>query len=354
MARNLDHIDSTGTGDDKRYNLWYVDRPRPESWRSHPWGLVPPACQTSTVSESETMTAGDAFRAAGGNFSLSLRPLFCPSNVDGEMTGLDYNRAVVRDDTGAVLGVVGDRYSLIGNDRIATLLDSSGFRPDSLAIMAGGAKGYAQMLVSSDAVRAGDTGLVASFLTAMWAHDGSGKLRLGRNRTGIVCINTYGHASTELDATGTAFRHSSGAHGKLSEAEKVMEAERAERSSWLDRARKMAEAKMSKLVAAEMLGKLYGESGQGRNAVADILDILDKADERTGVVGDGSAWDVFQALTFRDSHARTVKGATDNAGMADAVRRVKGSTDKVAEMWGMLDTFAQDSAPIYQTVSVLR
>ena len=351
MARNLDHIESDDQG---VYSLWYNARPRPESWRPHPWGLVSPQCATSTPEETETMTAVDAFRLARANFSLSLRPLYTPSNLDGEMTGLDYHKAIVRDDTGAPLSVVGDRYSIISNEAIANLLDSSGFRPDSVCVQANGAKGYAQMLVSTDSVRAGDTGLVASSLTAMWAHDGSAKLRMGKAKTFIVCSNTEAKAMAELDATGDAVRHDSGAERKLSGLAKTFETERATRTDWLDRARRMGEAKMTKLVTAEMLGKVYGETPQARNAIADILAILTAADIRTGVIGDGSSLDVYQAVTFRDSHGRTVKGATDNAGLADAVRRVKGSSDKVSEMWGMLDAYAQDSAPIYQTVSVLR
>ena len=344
MAKNRDHIEMR----DGRASLWYVDRKRPESWRPDPWGLRAPVAATSTEDEASRMTAADAFRAARADYPLSMSPII---HAGAEMDGY---RIVTRQDTGAGIAVVGDRYQTVDGGRIARALDASGFRPDSVAVLNGAVRGYAQMIAAEDSVRAGDTGKVASFLSAMWSHDGTSEIVIGETRTGVVCINTYSKMQRELRKSGKGIRHAGDVDGALLDLELELATEREHRTAFLDAARRMASVNLPKSRAADLLSATFGaESAQARNTVAEILSILDAANPSTGVIGDGSVWDVYQSVTFRDSHSRTVKGTASDPGMADAVRRLRGPSESVASIWDALASYSADAAPVYQTVSVL-
>lgn len=350
MAKNQDHIEMR----DGKASLAYVDDAK-RGWQRHPWGIRPPV--STEIPAGTVMTAAEMFRAARANFDVEMRDVFtlrAEPTANGKMARpVDGYRAVIRTDTDEPLAIVGGRYETVGNRAIAEMLDASGFRADSVAVLGRGEKGYAQMWAGEDSIRGDDTGRIASYLSVFWSHDGSSTVLVGRSRVGIVCANTYGHAKHEVKQKATEgsdsarnIRHVSGAEARLFDLADEMRAEAEARSAFLDSARRMASVQVPAGVATEMLDKAYGASRQAANVKAEILAILRGEDPTTGAIGDGSAWDVFQAATFLDSHNRTVKGLTGDQASADAVRRLRGPSDRTLSLFGALDAYAVDAAPV--------
>lgn len=327
-----------------RPSLWYVDRARPESWRRNPWGFAPGVAATSP--EGSRVTWDEAAKAARADFTVEKRPTFTvasQANANGKRAlRVPGSETVVRTSENGheetPLAVVTESYGLVQNREVLTLLEAVGFVPDSLAVLEGGSRLYAQSVLCDDQVRDGDTGKVRTFRTAMWSQ-GVGAILTGETMTGIVCINTYAKAKRDLDIK---IVHRKNASARVEEAAEKIAREVAERSVWLDTARRMAETKIDRAATSVALArsldteaKHVGDlSGVARGIVTDISAILRRADASTGVIGDGSLWDVFQAITFYASHERTVRGLDGAA--AEIARQVSPLPAFVTNAWDVL------------------
>lgn len=351
--------------------LCYVDRPRPESWRRNPWGFAPGGStpgkgQAATVAEGSTASWADFARLAGADWTVSARDVFTvreapDANGKRAIPCPDW-RMLTRDDTQTPLKAVTSSYGVVQTSEVLALLSAvPGFSPDSLAVLDGGRSFYAQSLLGDDQVRAGDTGIVRRFRTATWSH-GDGAVRSGETSVGIVCANTLAKARRDLDLM---IRHTSGAARRVAQAARRLEAEESERREWLDHARRLAEVKArdvlgplvpsdtsgaARLLAAAVSGTdvtptSYSDlHARSQGVVTDVLALMRRADPRTGVAGDGSLYDLFQAVTFYASHERTVRGLDGAA--AEVARYVDEQPAWVSSAWDAMVGVAADAAPV--------
>lgn len=354
------HVETRGN----RPSLFYVDRPRPESWRNNPWGypaggLTPSHGQAATVREGEPVTWDAAFRLGRLDFTVEARPLFttrlAPDANGKRAIPVPMARALVRAEDEAVIGYQSDTRALIQNAEVRACFEASGLTPDSAAVLDGGARLYAQALERTDEVRAGDTGRVATFLTFFWGHGAeTGAVIPGRTKVGIVCTNTYGHALASV-AGFERIAHRGNGSSKVAALARRLEREAEEQKAWLDTARRLAEtprAALGSVTVADLLTTaMVGEAAtyeaahaRTTNVVDEVARIMRRADPRTGVVGDGSLWDLFQAATYYTSHERTVRGVQNGA--AEVARRLNDTPAWVGATWDALAAVAADAAPV--------
>ena len=356
----MHHVETRPNGTPR---LFYVDRPRPESWRRNPWGfapggMTPRAGQAATVTDRDTVTWAEAFAAGGLDWTVSARPLYTtrthPDANGKRAIPVPMAQALVRDTDEAVVGYQSDTRALVQNGQVRACLDASRLAPDSCAVLDGGSRLYAQALENVDEVRAGDTGKVATFLTFFWGHGAeTGAVVPGRTKVGIVCTNTYGHARASVEGF-ERIAHRASAKGKLAALARQLEQEAAEQADWLATARRLAETKHAvgkgRTEAVALLTEAMGsDTTRAVNVAREVAQVLRQADPRTGVVGDGSLWDLFQAASYYTSHERTVRNA-EGAG-ADFSRRLTGTPDWLNATWDALATIASDAAPVTVTVT---
>lgn len=187
------------------------------SVRETPWhklGQVLPAAPESPE---------QACKAAGADWSVSLATLACGAHdVPANMA-----RAVKRDDTGAVLGVVGPRFRPIQNADLFAWCDpvlQQGARFETGGVLRGGSIVWALLalpqcerdIVPGDAVKA--------YLLASNRHDGSQPAELSFVATRVVCANTLGAAERERGRQRIQVRHSGDVAAQLEAAANAVQA----------------------------------------------------------------------------------------------------------------------------------
>lgn len=363
--------------------LFYVNRPRPESWRPNPWGFAaggpaPLSGQAATVDESaaSSMTWSRAAELAGATWRVEARETFTtrsrPDANGKRALRVADERTLVRlprpgfeaTDPEYALKTVSDSYGVVQNEEPLALLSQVGVTPDSMAVLDDGRSLYAQAVVTDLQVRAGDTGRVREFLTAMWSH-GLGAVKFGRTRVGIVCTNTYGHARGELQVS---IRHSKGASAAVARLARSLETSASEAREWAETAKRLAETDARKVLGtmavresrssavstpvADLLATaLQGEPAKATdlhtrslNVIGDVLQLMRDPKRGSGVVGDGSLWDLFQAASFYASHERTVRGQAGPS--AEVARRVDSTPAWLGATWDALAALATDAAPV--------
>jgi len=153
-------------------------------------------------------------------------------------------RLVVRNDTGAVLGGVSDRFELISHEEMGRILEAlaevggTNLRFETAGSCKGGAQVWAVLYLDEPYNVAGDNTETFPFISILNAHDGSGACKVVRNQVRVVCWNTYNAASMEGDRTGLqyVFRHTSGAKVRvedmIGDATAALEGLRTEARAW--------------------------------------------------------------------------------------------------------------------------
>jgi phage/plasmid-like protein (TIGR03299 family) len=203
----------------------------------------------NNVPDSEAMIA-----AADLDWTVSKRRLTAEGGIDcGD------NRAVVRDDTNTVLGIVGDGYGIVQNREAFSFLDNliqdGVMKYESAMALRGGAViAICARLPSVDQIAANDNS--HRYILFQTSHDGSMRLHALPTAVRVVCMNTLRLAlsNAALDqnleaATGGAskgIRHTSGIKYRLRNVQTYLAQLDKQFTLYRDNARRLAEARVSR------------------------------------------------------------------------------------------------------------
>ncbi len=127
------------------------------------------------------------------DFPVQLMPVYCAAKGDFDL--VPNRRAVVRADSGLVLGVVSDRYKLVPHQRILDVIDSSlsrvdaGPAPRGIYVDRGGARMRAlyKFPALAETVSRGDD--ICPCLKVVNTYDGTGRIGLHIGAFRFVCTN---------------------------------------------------------------------------------------------------------------------------------------------------------------------
>lgn len=169
----------------------------------------------------EPATAREAIEAAGLNDLAELKDV---QTVGG--TPVPQRKAVVRSDTGDVLGVVGKRYVPVQNYQAFGFLDAivadGGLRFHTAGALGKGERVW-MLAKLPDHIRVkGSDDLVEKFLLLSNSHDGSTALRTLFTPIRVVCQNTLNLALREGRNQGISILHKGDLAGKIREAQRVL------------------------------------------------------------------------------------------------------------------------------------
>ena len=151
-------------------------------------------------------TAREAIVASGLDYRVAIKPL-----VTLEGTDVPQRKAVVRHDTGDVLGVVGNSYVPVQNHQAFGFLDAV-VADEGLRYHTAGALGKGEriwMLARlPGSIRVGNSDdLVDKFLLLSNTHDGTTALRVFFTPIRVVCQNTLNLAERNAGQQGIAIMH---------------------------------------------------------------------------------------------------------------------------------------------------
>ena len=196
-----------------------------------PWhGLGRVLDQAPTVAEAITL--------AGLNWTVSLRPMW--TTLDGGATPIPVpgQRAVLRGDTGSILGVVGDDFVPLQNaDAFAffdPLVADGTLELDTAGALREGRRVWimAKIPGGPEAIVPDDVFGLERYVLLCHGHDGSLALRCGFNPVRVVCQNTLNAALGHGDGM-FCLRHTAGLSAALDVVRSVVSRQARKRSaSW--------------------------------------------------------------------------------------------------------------------------
>jgi phage/plasmid-like protein (TIGR03299 family) len=149
---------------------------------------------------------------------------------------------VVRNDTGAFLGTVSDRFELLLNSQmgpiIETILEQPNVKFDTAGSLKGGRLVYVTALIDEPVQIKGDSSITLTYIVILNSHDGSGACKVLFTSVRVVCANTFGAADRQGDETGLqfSFRHTTGMSDRIAQAKDALQGARQSTMEWVETA----------------------------------------------------------------------------------------------------------------------
>lgn len=165
------------------------------------------------------LNAEEALRQGGLDFIVVKKDLL---TIDG--TPVPNKFATVREDTGQVLGVVGNIYTPVQNNEAFAFFDPIIERGEAI-YETGGVLGKGEkvwiMAALPEHIKVAGHDEIKPYVTILTSHDGSSGVKAFFNFTRIVCNNTLTAALGEKEKS-VNIRHTSGAMSNLKQAYKIL------------------------------------------------------------------------------------------------------------------------------------
>jgi len=312
------------------------------------------------VTAQDASAIGRDARRADGNVSsahalraaadLAWEPEIVPLMAGAHELPPSVGRAVVRSDTRAPIGVVGKRYTTIGNGVLFDMADAlagasnGALRFGNAGHKSGGARPFVQLSTAPRALGRDARFERVQNISLFTSHDGSLCLTAGFSDTIIVCRNTYRHALKDAH-NGLKVRHTAGAEELMSSALEIVKAAQAAGEAFDSAALAMMGTGFSDRSMLQLASVLVpGEGKRGENARGEMMRAWYSA---PGAMP-GTEWGAAQAVTYYTSHTLGSADARDESAIFGAGT----GADLEGAAWWHLTT-AEGSRAL-ETVKVLR
>lgn len=257
-------------------------------------------------------TAREAIEAAGLDFEVALSPLATAEGIP-----VPRRRAVVRQDTGRVVGVVGAAYVPVQNRQAFAFLDAvaseGGVRYHTAGCLRGGERIWLLARLPGRIRVRGSDDVTEKYLLLSNSHDGSAALRVFWTPTRVVCQNTLVMAERQSRGDGVAVRHRGDLAGKVREAREVLGLARRYYDDLEARLDVLAAHHPTAAQLARYFESLYPDPDGGSNArarnVRDALhDLFERGMGQEITAIRHSTWAALNAVTEYVDHHRMSRG----------------------------------------------
>ena len=170
-------------------------------------------------------TSADALSVAGLDWRVKDRPIY--TTINGTRQVIASHKAIVRQDTEDVLGVVGMRYRPVQNaeafDWLDELLGQRMAAYETAGSVRKGALVWALVRLPSEMRIHGSDDVVRPYLLIVNSHDGSSALRVLTTAVRVVCSNALTFALRSAGDDALVTRHTRGVYDRLADAQEVLE-----------------------------------------------------------------------------------------------------------------------------------
>jgi len=154
-------------------------------------------------------------------------------------------KSIARSDTGAVLSLNKDTYTVIGHAEMGEIIEAVLAQPnvkwETAGVLDGGKAVWCLALLDEPIELPGDDSPVLPYLAITNRHDGTAACALRATAVRIVCANTFRAAELEGERTGTTFSfiHKASWRNRIEEARKAVTGARAEMARYTELAHEL-------------------------------------------------------------------------------------------------------------------
>lgn len=270
------------------------------------------------------MTAAQALDLAGLNWTVRVEGIQTASGIPIEFGRRC--RAIVRDDTGAALGVVGRKYRPIQNRDAFDFLDgvaaARGIKYHTAGVLGHGQIVWILGKLGEIVIPKTDDKIDKFLLFANW-HDGTSLAHAFWTPTRVVCQNTLNQALGGSDKTDRAcLRHTGNLENKIAEAQRILGLSIQLYDDFDRQVKASAKVKLSGEQVSAYFKALYPDTRtnddgttdattQVKNARGKLAEIFEGGRDGGIKAIRGTAWKAYNAVTeFVDHHtsSRSQKG----------------------------------------------
>jgi len=260
-----------------------------------------------TYVEGEAMTAAQAIEAASLDWEVVTEPVYrhIPANDwrPRHFKEVEGKRAVVRQDTDEVFGIMSEGYTPVQNTAAFDLIDAVVGSGDAafhtVGSLFGGRRVWMLCKLQGD-YRLDNGEKLESFILLDNSHDGTAALRMRLTSVRVVCSNTLGAATSSRAAF--AAKHTSGIMGRVNEARDLLGLRDAYMARLIEDANRIAEQAWSHAEMTAMTYKLLDlepdtaidmQRGIKAPAASKMLDLFYLGQGNRGE----TKWDALNAVT---------------------------------------------------------
>ena len=286
-------------------------------------------------------TSQEAITAAGLDYKVELRPI---GTACGQYVPM--RKAVVRNDSKEVLGVVGNKYVPIQNHQCFEFLDSV-VADGQVTYHTAGALGSGEriwMLAKlPNTIRVkGTDDITEQFLLLSNSHNGSSSLRVFFTPIRVVCANTLGAAERQGRKQGVSIYHRGDLAAKVGEAQKILGLASRFYDDLETKINQLASTQLSKLQLETYFQSLYpdpvdSKSKRAKNVRDDLTRLFDegKGQDIPGIRH--SAWAAFNAVTEHVDWHRSTRGKSELEKRSNRLKSAWfGSGSRIkSQAWGL-------------------
>lgn len=180
----------------------------------------------------------------------------------------DYQQ-IVRDDTGATLGVVSKYYQVITHaemgEVVEAILDQPNVKYETAGVLHDGKAAWALAYLDEPVTLPGDNSVTLPYLALLTRHDGTGALKALSTSVRIVCANTFSASEAEGDRTGTAFTfsHSKSWRDRIEEARQTITGVRNDFQAWQEVAEHLVNVRVTREQAETFIREFIPSPPEG-------------------------------------------------------------------------------------------
>lgn len=260
----------------------------------------------------EAPTTAEAIKQAGLDWSVKTVPLF---TAEGKPVP---SQATIRETDGSVLGVVGQRYHVLQNEKAFEFFDpfvSSGLvNLETAGSLSDGKRVWilARIASGSDVGIVGDDA-IRKFIMLSNSHDGTTSIRVGFTPVRIVCANTLAMAHNSESSALIRLRHTASAGQNLTNLREVMNLANQSFEATAEQFRTLARydisAKDLRAYVKTVLGHAATPDDQLSSRATNQIDQVEqlfsigRGQDLPGVRG--TVWAAYNAVTEYLTHAAT-------------------------------------------------
>lgn len=277
-------------------------------------------------------TIQEAIDLSGLNWGVELKPLFLGN---GDLVD---HKAVVRQDSGNVLGIVGPRYQPLQNaqafDWFNPFVENGEVALETAGSLDEGRRIWVMAKIARDpsVIVKGDE--VLKYLMLSNSHDGTLAIRVGYTPIRIVCANTLAMAHSSNASKLIRVRHTASSKVALDKLRDIMNIVDREFEATAEQFRFLASRTFNQKDIREYVKAVLGKDKiadedlptRTKNQLDEIIGLIDHANQKLNGV-DGTYWAAYNAV---NQYLNYDAGRNDNNRMSSLWFGTNANTNKSA------------------------